>query len=330
MSWIKKQITNIALAMGNIEKNTLGQENIDGGIETSKHQRLNQNSVMDALLRGEITEEVEKLRWRIYKTMSSMKNYGSKVIGYTDDGYPIMETFYVGDEEKLSKIKLEPSDDYQLIMVVDNTNVSAGIHSALNQDIEIYSNVGESENTNVINTEILEVEDSVNEQSNISLKIGNVKTIGELKDNKVELNLPLTLSREHTPKFKLENHTKKLHIRKITHNEFLLEFFISKYPEQFDKKHHFFLSDIKKIINNPNRYNSIVDFNTVSFLTNNTVGVPDFLEFEYSIKKFDKIVEFNEFYVVKFISEVTIEARSIIDQFRNAELDEKYNNKEKR
>ena len=54
------------------------------------------------------------------------------------------------------------------------------------------------------------------------------------------------------------------------------------------------------------------------------------LEFEYSIKKFDKIVEYNEFYVIKFISESTIEAKSIIDQFRNVELDEKYNNKEKR
>jgi hypothetical protein len=121
-----------------------------------------------------------------------------------------------------------------------------------------------------------------------------------------------------------------LYVRKITHNQFLLEFFISKYPEQFDKKHHFFLSDIKKILDNPTRYNSTIDFDTVQFVTNNTIGVPDFLEFEYSIKKFDKIVEYNEFYVIKFISESTIEAKSIIDQFRNIELDEKYNNKEKR
>lgn len=330
MSWIKKQITNIALALSNVEKNTLGQEHIDGGIETGKHQRLNQNSVMDALLRGEITEEVEKLRWRIYKTMSSMKNYGSKVIGYTDDGYPIMETFYVGDEEKISKIKLEPSDDYELIMVVDNTNVSAGIQSALNLDIEIYSNNKESENNNVIDNEILNIEDSINQESDVNLEIDKVSTIGELKDNNVELNLPISITREHRPKFKLENYTKKLYVRKITHNQFLLEFFISKYPEQFDKKNHFFLSDIKKIIENPNRYNSTLDFNSVSFVTNDTVGVPDFLEFEYSIQKFDKIVEFNEFYVVKFVSEVTTEAKSIIDQFRNVELDEKYNNKEKR
>ena len=96
-NWIKKQITNLAIAMSNVEKNTLGQESIEGGVETGKHQRLNQNSVMDALLRGEITEEVEKLRWRIYKTSSAMKNYGTKVVGYTIDGHPITKITYVGD-----------------------------------------------------------------------------------------------------------------------------------------------------------------------------------------------------------------------------------------
>ena len=72
-NWIKKQITNIAIAMGNVEKNAFSQEGIDISADTAKHQRLNQNSVMDALLRGEITEEVEKLRWRMYKTSASIK-----------------------------------------------------------------------------------------------------------------------------------------------------------------------------------------------------------------------------------------------------------------
>jgi hypothetical protein len=176
----------------------------------------------------------------------------------------------------------------------------------------------------------LDVDDEVNNSSNIELGDDEIKTIGEVKDNKVELNLPLSITREHRPKFELEKYTKKIHVKKINHKEFLLEFFISKYPTQFDKKSDFFLSDIKKLVLQPSRYNSTVDINTVSFVTNNTVGVPDFLEFEYTVHKFDKIVEFNEFYVVKFISEVTIEAKSIIDKFRNEELDEKYKNKEKR
>jgi len=329
-NWIKKQITNIAIAMSNVEKNAFGQEGIEISADTAKHQRLNQNSVMDALLRGEITEEVEKLRWRMYKTSASIKNYASKVVGYDEDGYPIVQTSYFGDEEKLAKIKTEPSDDYELIMVVDNTRISAGTLEALNQDIEIYDKAEESTTENIIDEDILKEDDSVNEESNISLDIDKVKTIGEIKNNNVDLILPIVVNREHRPKFRLENYTKKLHIRRIKDNEFLLEFFLSKYPEQFDKNHHFFISDIKKILDNPTRYNSTVDIKDVSFITNNTVGVPDFLEFEYSVNKFDKVVEFNEFYVVKFISKVTIEARSIIEQYKNEELEQKYNNKEKR
>jgi len=335
-NWIKKQMVNMAIAMGNVEKNTLGQESIDGGIETGKHQSLNQNSVMDALLRGEITEEVEKLRWRIYKTSSAMKNYGTKVVGYTIDGHPITKITYVGDEERLAKIRKEPSDEYELIMAVDNTNVSASVISSLNLHIDEYDEPIDSKTTNITNKDVapkgftIDVDDEVNNGSNIELGDDEIKTIGEVKDNKVELNLPISITREHRPKFELENYTKKLHIKEINNKEFLLEFFISKYPGQFDKNSDFFLSDIKKIMSKPKRYNSIIDIKTVSFVTNNTVGVPDFLEFEYTIQKFDKIVEFNEFYVIKFISEVTIEAKSIIDKFRNEELDEKYKNKEKR
>jgi len=329
-------MVNMAIAMGNVEKNTLGQESIDGGIETGKHQSLNQNSVMDALLRGEITEEVEKLRWRIYKTSSAMKNYGTKVVGYTIDGHPITKITYVGDEERLAKIRKEPSDEYELIMAVDNTNVSASVISSLNLHIDEYDEPIDSKTTNITNKDVapkgftIDVDDEVNNGSNIELGDDEIKTIGEVKDNKVELNLPISITREHRPKFELENYTKKLHIKEINNKEFLLEFFISKYPGQFDKNSDFFLSDIKKIMSKPKRYNSIIDIKTVSFVTNNTVGVPDFLEFEYTIQKFDKIVEFNEFYVIKFISEVTIEAKSIIDKFRNEELDEKYKNKEKR
>jgi hypothetical protein len=329
-NWIKRQITNVAIAMGNTEKNAFGQEGIEVSIDTAKHQRLNQNSVMDALLRGEITEDVEKLRWRMYKTSASLKNYGSKIIGYDADGYPIMETQYYGDAERLLKVKTEPTDDYQLIMVVDNTNVSSGVSATLNLNIEVYNESQESNTDNIIDRVILEADNSVNSESNISLEIGETKTIGETKDNTIQLNLPITITREHRPKFELENHTKKLHVKKITHDKFLLEFYISKYPEQFDKKHHFFLSDIKKIITTPTRYNSIIDIKDVSFVTNNTVGVPDFLEFEYSINKFDKIVEFNEFYVIKFIADVTTEAKSIIEKYKNEELEQKYNNLEKR
>ena len=49
-NWIKKQITNLVIGMSNVEKNAFGQESVDLGINSEKHQRLNQNSVLDALI----------------------------------------------------------------------------------------------------------------------------------------------------------------------------------------------------------------------------------------------------------------------------------------
>lgn len=330
MKWIKKQMLNLTLAISNVEKNALNQEGIDGGIETGKYQRLNQNSLMDALLRGEMNDEVEKLRWRIYKTTQQMKYYSCEVVGINEDGSPMTEIRYFGDEERLLKIKTEPSDDYKLIMVVDNRNVSAGINESLGLDIDEYKISFESNTKNIINEDILNETDEVNSQSDIDLGVGKTTTIGEVKDNKVGLHLPISITRKYLPKFKLENYTKKLHVKKITNKEFLLELYVSKYPEQFDKQQHFFLSNVKNIVSNPTKYNSIVDIDTISFVSNNTVGVPDFLEYEYKIIKLSSVVEFNEYYVFKFISEVTIEAKSIIEQFKNEELEEKYKNKEKR
>jgi hypothetical protein len=327
-SWIKKQITNIAIAMSNVEKNALGQESVDLGLDTQKHQRLNQNSVMDALIRGEVTEEVEKLRWRIYKTIEATKNMAAKVIGYDEDGYPIVETYNRDDSYKLSKVKTDNSDDYSLIMVVDNTNISDSVLESFQLDIEEIEDI-DSEIENVIDNSTLEINDEVNNDSNISLEIGIRKTIGELRGNHRKLNLPINIFRELRPKFEIEKYTQKLHIKDMGDSLYLLEFYIPKYPSQFDKNNHFFISELKKLIADK-RYSSLTDIKSVSFLTNNTIGAPDFLEYEYNIKSLNKIVEFNEYYVVKFISDIKTNGKSIIEQYRNVELDTKYEKKDKR
>lgn len=327
-NWIKKQITNLVIGMSNVEKNAFGQESVDLGINSEKHQRLNQNSVLDALIRGEITEDVEKLRWRIYKTLEASKQMSSTLVGYDEDGYPILETKYIGDTHKLSKIKTDNSDNYELIMVVDNTNVSSGVIDSLDLDIELKGEE-ESNTTNIIDDTNLNLDDEINNDSDISLNLGLIKTIGELKYNHSKLNLPITIIRELRPKFELEKYTEKLHIKKIENNNYLLEFYVSKYPAQFDKNNHFLISEIKKLMNNK-IYSSLTDIKSICFLTNNTIGSADFLEYEYDIIDFDKIIEFNQYYVVKFISEVKINGRNIIEQYRNLELDSKYEKKEKR
>jgi hypothetical protein len=65
-------------------------------------------------------------------------------------------------------------------------------------------------------------------------------------------------------------------------------------------------------------------------MTYKTLGVEDFLEYEYKIKSFDKIITFNGHYVIKFIGEVVIDGNNILEEHRVNELDVKYEKKEKK
>ena len=108
-----------------------------------------------------------------------------------------------------------------------------------------------------------------------------------------------------------------------------MEFYVSKYPEEYNPTSKFFISHIKKLKETPRR-DSMLEMEGIHFVTDKTVGVPDFLEFEYKIINFHNIVEFNGYLIIKFIGDVVKNGDSIIEKYRNIELDEKYKNKEKR
>lgn len=346
-NWLKKQLTTIAIAMANVEKNAFSQEGLDLSSNTAMTQTKNQHSIMNSLLRGEITEEVEKLRWRMYSVSSQMAKVSHKVKGYDSDGYPIMERVFIGDESRLKSIKTDETDAGDLIIVVDNTPLNLPLENALNMvddsnivlsansvDIINYikTNFIDEEYDNTSNTEIEDV-DKHGRTSDINLNdlihMSAVTIAENIKlDNTKERTFPITISRESRPKFEIEKFTKKLHIKKFN-DKYLLEFYTSKYPEEYDSTSRFFISAINKLKENP-RKDSLIEIDTVHFVTDKTVGVPDYLEFEYKIEKFHNITEFNEYLVIKFVADVIKNGDSIIEKYRNNELDEKYKNKEKR
>ena len=98
---------------------------------------------------------------------------------------------------------------------------------------------------------------------------------------------PIKIQRQEFPNFLLENFTKKLNVRKIKKDERLLEFYVSMYPDEYNKNTKLFLSSIKKTING--KKESFLDFDGVEFLIYKTIGADDFLLYRYENVKFDKI-----------------------------------------
>ena len=101
------------------------------------------------------------------------------------------------------------------------------------------------------------------------------------------------------------------------------------YPDEYNRTTRLFISDVKKAMVKPIE-STILNFEKVGFITYNTVGVSDFLEYKYNNITFDKIVEYNGNYVIKFICDIEIDGESILESHRVVELDKKYENKTKK
>jgi hypothetical protein len=311
--WINRKLAILSLAMGRVEKNAFSQSGEVLTNNMSQEQRHTQGTVADDLKQGKITAEVENLRWRMYKVLEETQGRTAEIVGYDDDGMPIVQTKKIDHKASLRKIKLEPSDKYGLEMVVDNSEIVMSGNEAMDNDhIQILESV------------------SFNYDDDGNILSGSHGVIsGEeyFATNKTEK--PIFIERDSLPKFEIETYTKKLYIRKMNGSKRLLEFFVSMYPDEYNRTSRLFLSDVKKAIINPSE-STILNFNGVGFITYNTVGSGDFLEYKYGNVVFDKIVVYNGHYVIKFIADVETDGVSILEGHRVVSLDKKYETKEKK
>lgn len=318
-NWIKRQAAYLALAMAGVEKNALGQkgESLDDNI--NQERRHSQGTLADSLVHGEVTQEVMDLRWRTYKILNAVENYKAEIVDYVktidENGeeiiLPVTEVTKVDKKRGLRKVRVDKFDNYPLEMVVDNTEITL-------DGTEAMKNISGNDDI-VINT---------NDKGEVvSATHGELKSEEFFAANKGET--PIKILRSSLPKFELERFTAKMCVRTINEKERLLEFYVSMYPDEFNRTSRLVISEVKKAIENPRQAN-FLEFDGVEFITYKTIGVDDFLHYKYKVQKFDKIVEYNGHYVIKFIADVEINAYNIFEQYKQDDLEKRYENKEKK
>lgn len=311
-NWFRRKMALLSLAMSNVEKNALGQQGETLNTDISKFQRHTQGQLADSLKQGEITQEVIDLRWRTYKILRETEGVTAEIVGYDEHGMPIVKTKKVNRKLGLKKVKLDPSDEYKLEMVVDNSEIVIGGNQAMeNEHISLLDEVLKSENEN----------------GDLIATHGVIKSVEYFATNKSER--PIMVIRNILPNFYLENFTLKMNVRTINKTDKLLEFYVSKYPDEYNRTSRLFISEVKKIMNDGIN-STMLDFNKINFITYKTLGSDDFLEYEYDDISFNKIVEFNGYYVIKFIGKVKTDGNDILETHRVAELDKKYEQKLKK
>lgn len=303
--WIKKKSAVVSIALSNVEKNALSQTNEGLGTDVNKVNTLNQGTVTDALIKGQVTQEVMDLRWRMYKVMEHSDNLTATIEGYKENGQPIYSMSK--KNIKIAKPNLDPFDPYKIEMIVDNEDIVKSIYDGLDDRIDVLDEAEENEHGKTIGS------------------ISGHEYFTQQKNEK-----PIKVFREVTPSFFLESYTKMLKIRKIDDTKRLLEFYVSSYPDEYNRTSRLVISTIKKEYENKTLYNPFLDIKGVTFISEKTQGVNDNHLFEYDNLAFDKIVFHNGYYIVKFIADVKIDGEFIMEKYRQTILDNKYENKEKK
>jgi len=309
--WFKNRLAAISIAFSNVEKNILNQEGKSLDENVNQERRHTQGMLADSLIHGEVTQEVKNLRWRTYKVLKASDGITIEY-EYTDEnGNLIYKATRFDNESALRNIKLDTFDDYELEMVFNNDEITISVDEAINYDIKEY-------------------ESSVTKTNKDGLLVTSYGDINSVEYFAINKGLtPVNISRTYTPNFLIENFTKKINVRKINDTERLLEFYVNKYPDEYNKNNSkSFIKEIEKVIKSGPHNFSFLEFDEVEFVTNKTIGVPDFLHYSYKILNFNKIIEFNGNYVIKLNAEILINGEDILNKYIEKELDEKYNKKE--
>jgi len=311
--WFSRRLATLSLAMANVEKNALSQTGEGLSADVTQTRRMTQGQLADSLVNGEVTQEVLNLKWRTYKILKATEGVTAEITGYDEDGMPITRVTKKDNRKALKKVKLDEVDNFPLEMVLDNSEIAFGGNDAMeNEHVSIY--------------DVAQINYDENGEA-LSATHGEIDALEYFATHKNEK--PIKINRDSVPNFYLENFTKKLNVRKIDKDRRLLEFYVSQYPDEYNRTSRLFISAVKKAIENPHQA-SMLDFQGIEFVTYKTLGVSDFLEYQYEIESFDKIIEFNGYYVIKFIATVKVDGRDIMEEHRVEELDKKYEQKAKK
>jgi len=308
MKWLKNKIIGLLMSFYGVEKNILSSKNsLEENINIVSEKDT--GTLLHSLKNNIATQEVLNLKWRTYKILKATNGVKSTITGYDENDMPIVKTTKKNNKLGLKKIKLDEHDDYKLEMVLDNSGITINT-----------SEIMDNEYLSILDTVIQNYDDDGNLISASHAVIGSTELTAIEKTER-----PIKIIREYLPNFYLENYTNKLNVRKINKKERLLEFYVSVYPDEYNKNSALFLNNVKKTFDNPKQ--KFLEFDGVEFVTYKTIGVEDFLMFKYKNLKFDKIVEFNGYYIIKFIGEVEINGHDIFEEHRVSELDKKYEQK---
>lgn len=268
------------------------QTGLDNSVGTTINQQVTENRVSKDLLKGEVTQQVEELRYRTYKVDREAKQFEyfspTKAIKF--------------DKQDSKFVKYDDSDGLHLITIQPNHVITSSVNDG-------------TKNVDFMKAEIID------DQSNISINVGHFD---------IDEKYNIEIIRDFMPRFKIENYTTRLVVKKLDDNDnVILDFYVSKYPKEKDMKSIYFVKEAEKMMSGY-RQSDITDMKMVSFVTSHAYGLNDMLQFKFDHIYYRNISEFDGHYIIKFKAHAFINGKDLTDEYYSRTMDEKYRNNERK
>ncbi len=299
MNWLKRTYnkicsywTGLFWGLKSTNDEIFTQTGISTPVGITINQQVNENRVSKDLLKGEITQQVEELRYRTYKVDREAKQF--------EYFSPLKAIKF--DKQDSKFVKYENDDKLPLITIQPNHSIIANVYDGI-KDVDFMK------------------ADLIDEQANVSINVGKFDV-----DEKYIINI----DRDFMPRFKIERYTTRLVIRKLDDKDnVMLDFYVSKYPQEKDMKSIYFVKEVEKLANG-DKQSDITNMNMVSFVTSHAYGLNDMLQFKFNHIYYKTTIKFDGHYVIRFRAHMFINGKDLTDEYYSKSMDEKYRTKEKK
>lgn len=125
----------------------------------------------------------------------------------------------------------------------------------------------------------------------------------------------IIINRDFNPRFKLEEYATKVLIYRGDDDNVLVKLYMSKYLKQFDKRHRFFMNELKRVVDENDVRSELLEFDTLEFITYKAWGAEDLHMYKYGNLKYRDSKETEDSYVLTFNSIVIDDGVDMTAQF---------------
>ena len=137
----------------------------------------------------------------------------------------------------------------------------------------------------------------------ITENIGEALERLDSKD-KVKENYLINIKRDFTPRFRLEEFTTRLAVKRGDDDTTaILDFYVPKYKSDTNFRLNAFLTDVKNIKDKWVRSDTL-DFKSVFFVTSHAYRVKDMFSFKFDNPVYLETVEYDGSYILRFVSKI--------------------------